>query len=61
MAKHLAPPGGGVYLPGIREAIRAGYEREVLRGDPRVLPAFTEDWSSDERRAASQRSPADSS
>jgi hypothetical protein len=57
MAKHLAPPGGGVYLPGFRGELRAGYEREVLRGDPRVLPAFTEDWTSEERRQADAASP----
>jgi hypothetical protein len=46
-----------VYLPGFRDALRADAEREVLRGDPRVLPAFTEDWSSDQRRAANAVSP----
>jgi hypothetical protein len=57
MAKLLTPKHGGVYLPGIRDEISAGYEREVLRGDPRVLPAFTEDWSSEQRRAANAASP----
>jgi hypothetical protein len=57
MAKRLAPPDGGVYVPGIRNEIRAGYEREVLRGDPRALPALTEDWTSEERRQANATSP----
>jgi hypothetical protein len=57
MAKLLTPKGGGVYLPGFRDQIRAGYEREVLRGDPRVLPGFTEDWTSEERRQANAASP----
>jgi hypothetical protein len=57
MAKHLAPKHGGVYLPGFRDELRAGYESEVLRGDPRVLPGFTEDWTSEERRQANAASP----
>ena len=57
MAKLLTPKHGGVYLPGIREEIRASHQREVLRGDPRVMPAFTEDWTSEERRQANAASP----
>jgi hypothetical protein len=57
MAKALTPKHGGVYLPGYRDEMRAGYESEVLRGDPRALPAFTEDWTSEERRQANATSP----
>ena len=57
MAKLFTPKDGGVYLPGIREEIRASHQREVLRGDPRVMPAFTEDWTSEERRQANAASP----
>jgi hypothetical protein len=58
MAKHLAPKGGGVYVPGLRDEIRAGYEREVLRGDPRLMPDLTPDMTSEERRRANAASPA---
>jgi hypothetical protein len=58
MAKHLAPKHGGVYLPGIRDEIRAHYEREVLRGDPRLMPDLTPDLTSAQRRQANAASPA---
>ncbi|MGO9031036.1 hypothetical protein [Mycobacterium sp.] len=57
MAKLLKPKHGGVYLPGIRDEIRAWYEREVLRGDPRALPDFTPDLTSEQRRQANATSP----
>ena len=57
MAKLLAPKHGGVYLPGIRDALRAEYEREVLRGDPRLLADFAPDMTSEERRQANAASP----
>jgi hypothetical protein len=58
VAKHLAPKHGGVYLPGIRDEIRAGYESEVLRGDPRLMPDLTPDMSTEQRRQANAASPA---
>jgi hypothetical protein len=58
VAKSLAPPDGGLYVDGLRAALRAEYEAEVLRGDPRVHAAFTEDWTSAERRQANDASPA---
>ena len=57
MAKHLAPKGGGVYLPGYRDELRERYAELVRNGDPRAYPAFTEDWSSEERRRANATSP----
>jgi hypothetical protein len=57
VAKPLTPKPGGVYLQGYRDEMRAGYESEVLRGDPRLHPAFTEDWTSEERRQANEASP----
>jgi hypothetical protein len=58
MARRLAPKDGGVFLDGYREQLRAEYEREVLRGDPRLMPDITADWSSDERRRTNAASPA---
>lgn len=58
MAKHLARKHGGVYLPGIRDELRAACEREVLDGDPRCHVAFTEDWTTADRRRVSAASPA---
>jgi hypothetical protein len=57
MAKLLAPKGGGVYLPGIRDDLSAEHEREVLRGDPRLLPDFAPGLTSEERRRANATSP----
>jgi hypothetical protein len=57
MAKALIPKHGGVYLPGIRDEIRQRYAEAVDRGDPRCHPAFTEDWTSEERRQANASSP----
>lgn len=57
MAKRLTPKHGGVYLPGVYNEIRAHYEREVLRGDPRALPDFTPDLTSEQRRQANATSP----
>jgi hypothetical protein len=56
VAKLRVPLSGGVYLPGIRDAMRSSYCAEVLRGDPRLLPDFTE-LSSEERRRANAASP----
>jgi hypothetical protein len=58
MAKPLAPKHGGVYLPGIREQLRDDYQREVLRGDPRLFPDLTPDLTSEQRRRANAASPA---
>jgi hypothetical protein len=58
MAKLLTPKHGGVYLPGIRDEIRAHYESEVLRGDPRLMRDLTPHMSSEERRQANAASPA---
>ena len=55
MAKLLAPKRGGVYLAGIRDELRARYQRQAV--DPRLLPDFTPDMSSDERRQANAASP----
>ena len=57
MAKLLTPKHGGVYLPGIRAELRARYEHEVSRGDPRLMPDLTPAMSSDERRQANAASP----
>jgi hypothetical protein len=57
MAKLLTPKHGGVYLPGIRDEIRQWHEREVLRGDPRLLADFAPDMTSEERRRANAASP----
>src|SRR5277367_6810830 len=40
MAKLLTPKHGSVYLPGIRDEMRARWHSEVLRGDPRLLADF---------------------
>lgn len=58
MAKPLAPKHGGTHLPGIRDEIRARYESEVLRGDPRLLADLALDLTSEQRRQANAASPA---
>lgn len=58
MAKQLKPKHGGVYLPGIRDDLRAHYQREVLRGDPRLTPDLAPDLTSEQRRQANAASPA---
>jgi hypothetical protein len=58
MARQLTPKRGGTYLPGIRDEIRARYESEVLRGDPRLLADLAPDLTSEQRRQANAASPA---
>lgn len=58
MARQLTPKHGGVYLPGIRDELRARYESEVLRGDPRLMPDLAPDMSTEQRRQANAASPA---
>jgi hypothetical protein len=57
MAKQLTPKHGGVYLPGLRDEVHAWYEREVLRGDPRLLADFAPELTSEQRRQANAASP----
>jgi len=57
VAKLLTPKHSGVYLPGIRDEIRQWHEREVLRGDPRLLADFAPDMTSEQRRRANAASP----
>jgi hypothetical protein len=58
MAKPLTPKHGGVYLFGYRDELRARYESEVLRGDPRLLADLAPDLTSEQRRQANAASPA---
>ena len=57
MAKPLAPKHGGIYLPGVRDELRARWHSEVLRGDPRLLADFAPDMTSEKRRRANAASP----
>jgi hypothetical protein len=57
MAKHLAPKGGGVYLPGIRGEIRRQHEPEVFRGDPRLVADFAPGLTPEQRRRVNAASP----
>jgi hypothetical protein len=57
MAKPLTPKHGGVHLPGIRDYLRQSPEREVLRGDPRLLADFAPDMTSEQRRQVNAASP----
>ena len=57
MAKRLVRPDGGVYLPGIRDEIRRWHEREVFRGDPRLLADFAPDMTPEQRHRANAASP----
>jgi hypothetical protein len=58
MARRLAPKDGGVFLDGYREQLCAEYEREVRRGDPRLMADLTPDMFSEERRRVTATSPA---
>ena len=58
MAKRLTPKHGGVFVDGIRDALRADYQSEILRGDPRLMPDITPDMSTEQRRQANAASPA---
>lgn len=58
MAKRLAPKHGGVFVDGIRDALRSDCQREILRGDPRLMPDLTPDMSTEQRRQANANSHA---
>jgi len=47
---------GAVYLPGVWAHLREKHQIEVDRGDPRLDPAFTPDWT-DEQRERAQNAP----
>ena len=57
MAKRLVRPDGGVYLAGWRDEERRHYEREVFRGDPRLLADFAPGLTPEQRRRANAASP----
>jgi len=57
MAKLLTPKHGGVYLPGVRDELRARYQRQAA-SDPPLMADLTPGMSSEQRRRANAASPA---